>query len=121
MTEALWLALAAGIGAIAREVIGRMVPSSKEKSEAAEKLAESQREFTEQVVKRVDSLDAQVTALRQEADLWRGRYFAERETSIVVAADAARAKEEAATLRMEVSELKTEVHHLREQLNRSAA
>lgn len=91
---------AAGLvsGGVVVEVIRRFIPSAKERRTL-------QTRFTDQLAKRVDALEEQVTALRREADQWRERYFQERETS-------SRLSGEVAALRSEVGRMEAHIMNL---------
>jgi chromosome segregation ATPase len=110
MDTGLAIALGSAVGAVGRDLVGRLIPmspSKKEKAEAAEKLSTAQLALTDQVIKRLDALERQVVTLRSEADEWRVRFFA--------------AQDEISNLRREVGRLEGHVAQLNAQLNRSAA
>ena len=114
MTDAATVALIGGLlgGGGVVELIRRLVPTRRERSSL-------QAQFTEQVVKRVDALDAQMGALRREADKWREQYFTERETNsrlsgevILLRGEVAEGKERITELEQEVGRLETRVKEL---------
>lgn len=119
MTDAAVVALIGGVlgGGGVVELIRRLIPSRRERSDL-------QTKFTDQVVKRVDSLDAQIGSLRREADKWREQYFTERDTNSRLSGEVILLRNEVAEGKDRITELEQEVQRLEalvEDLSRRSA